>query len=133
VRLALALLGATLLGCAPPDDALVHGCASRGILELGSNCYVSAKRLEKDQLATFDAQTKNERVRVKATVRVHRGEVTIELPGCERGSGVAKPGQPFVVECDAKIDRNTYRLFLWARPKTKPIEGVEGDVSFRAI
>jgi hypothetical protein len=94
---------------------------------------VSAKRLDKDQLATFDAQTKNERVRVKANIRVQGGEVTIELPGCERGSGVAKPGHPFVVECDAKINRNSYRLWLWARPKSQPLQGLEGEVSFRAI
>jgi hypothetical protein len=132
VKAVLVLLVAALPGCDPPDNALVHGC-SRGGLDLVSSCYLRAKRLDGDQLAAFDAQTKNTLVRVKASVRVQRGEVTIELPGCERGSGVARPGQPFVVECDSKLNRNSYTLLLWARPKLTPVEGVEGEVTFRAI
>jgi hypothetical protein len=119
-------------GCAPPDNALVHGC-QRSALDLFSRCYVRAKRLDRDQLAAMDADTRNEKVAVKATVRVQKGQAIIELPGCERGRGVAKPGTPFVIQCDSKLTRNSYKLWLWARPQSGPVEGLEGEITFRAI
>ena len=118
--------------CDPPDSALVHGC-TRSPLDLFSHCYVRAKRLDTDQLAAIDTDTKNEKVAVKVTVRVRKGEATIELPGCAQGRGIAKPGQPFVIQCDSKIERTTYKLWLWARPKSGPVEGLDGEVTFRAI
>jgi hypothetical protein len=129
-RVAAALL--LLLGCDPPDNALVHGC-SYGPLELATHCYVRAKRLDRQQFAHFDANTKNQLVRVSATVRVQRGEVTIDVAGCEQGKGVARPGQPAVIHCESKLNRNTYTFSLGARPTSMPVEGIEGEVTFQPI
>jgi hypothetical protein len=113
---------------------LVHSCARRP-LELTSHCHIRAKRLDGDQFASFSANTKNERVRVKATVRLQRGAVSVELPGCvpTQGQGVVRPGQPLVLECDSKLNRNDYTFSLAARPMDLPVEGLEGDVTFRAL
>lgn len=125
--------GATF-GCEAPDNALVHSCEHRP-LELASLCHIRAKRLDAVQFASFAANTKNERVRVKATVRLRRGAVTVELPGCvpTQGQGVVRPDRPLVLECDSKLNRNDYSFSLAARPKDLPVEGLEGDVTFRAL
>jgi hypothetical protein len=129
----LFLAGATW-GCEPPDNALLHGCAHRP-LDLTSHCYVRAKRLDDIQYASFAANTKNERVRVKVALRLQRGAVAVELPGCvpTQGRGVVRPGQPSVLECDSKVHRNDYTFSISARPLDFPVEGLEGDVSFRAL
>lgn len=128
----LALVSVSL-GCAAPDNALVHSC-SRSVLDLSSRCHVRAKQLDKDQFTSFDAHTKNTLVRVQATIRVQRGEVNIELPGCAQANqGVARPGHPVVIACDTKLNRNDFSFSLWARPRALPVEGVDGEVTFRPI
>ncbi len=122
------------LGCEPPDNALVHGC-TRSALDLSSRCYLRAQRLDREQFASFDADTKNERVRVEANIRLKRGEVAIQLPGCPsaQGRGTVIPGRALLLHCDAKLNRNDFTLSLSANPTSLPVEGLEGDVTFRPM
>ena len=131
-RVALVGLALASAGCAP-DDALVHTCRT-GMLSLFTECEVSAKVLRVPRSASIDGNTKNFKVRVTATFSVAKGRVAVAIPGCgEIGRGEVSAEHPISLECEAAINRSTYRFGVEAKPIGGDAEGFMGKLRFRAI
>jgi hypothetical protein len=119
--------------CSAPDDALVHSCKT-GMLSLFTECEVRAKVLRQPRSAYIDGNTKNFKVRVSATFTVVKGRVAVAVPGCgEIGRAEVSPEHAAAFECEAVLNRSTYRFEVEAKPIAGDAEGFAGKLRFRAI
>jgi|SRR5687768_2535907 hypothetical protein len=131
-RIALGALVLASAGCAP-DDALVHSCQT-SILSLYTECELRAKVLRVPRSSSIDAGTKNFKVRVSATFAVAKGTVAVAVPGCgDAGRAEVAPDRTASLECDATLNRSTFRFAVEAKPVAGEAEGFEGKVRFRPI
>lgn len=99
-----------------------------------TECEVSAKRLNQPRSSYLDGNTKNFRVHVSATLSVQKGRVAVAIPGCAEGGRVeVGADQPASIECDATLNRSTFRFEVGASPVGGEAEGVLAQVKHRPI
>lgn len=124
--LALVLLTA----CDAPQDALVQRCTT----EVTSNtphCTLSAEALSRNQVASFASGTKNQKVRVTGTFTLREGRVALVLLSCARHARVdVTPGDPARIDCEAELDRSTYRFSIDTFTLSGTAKGLAGDFEF---
>lgn len=122
-----------LAACDAPKHALVQRC-TREFTSNVTRCTLTGQSLSRNQVASFDANTKNQKVKVTGTFTLGEGRVALVLMSCARHARVdVTPGEPARIECEPELDRNTFQFTLDTFTLSDTAKGLEGQLEITPL